>query len=107
MVTIYKIIDGVESEVLCTTQEGAEAMVKSNPEKYSLTKKIKSDGLVKNDEELLKEIEALKNEKIALETEVSELKAIIKELESGTLPAGVTVESGAEDPENEAPADGE
>ena len=27
MFTIYKLIDGVETEVRCTTQEGAEAMV--------------------------------------------------------------------------------
>jgi len=27
MFTIYKLIDGVETEVRCTTQEGAEAML--------------------------------------------------------------------------------
>lgn len=106
MVTIYKLIDGVESEVLCTTQDGAEAMVKSNPDKYSFEKRVKEDSPVKNDKVLIKEIEELKAEKAVLEGEIEELKSIIEELQNGTLPAGVSVEAD-ENVKDEPPADGE
>jgi hypothetical protein len=75
MVTIYKLINGIESELLCNTPEDAEAMVKSNPDKYSFEKRIKEGSPVKSDEELLKRV---------------------AELEEDALPAGVTVEEDSE-----------
>jgi len=42
MFKIIKVVDGIESDVWCTTEEGARKMVESNPGKYFLPVK-KSD----------------------------------------------------------------
>lgn len=81
MITIYKLVDGIETEVNCTTQEGAEAMVKSNSEKYSFKKRIEDDSF-NSDFELIKEIEELKSENSILRDEIEILKKEIEDLQA-------------------------
>ena len=73
MVTIYKIIDGKESELGCSTIEDAEKMVKSNPEKYSFESR-KQDEVFEIDESLISENEELKNENENLKIKIEEFE---------------------------------
>lgn len=73
MVKIYKLINGVETELHCSSQEDAETMVKSNPEKYSLEKRVKEEEISKNDSEFFEEIDILKSENSELKNEIEEV----------------------------------